>query len=65
MSVDEVSRKDEDSVWIPLSKLAKEFEKSRVTIHNWCVDGFLLTLGYRIRRDCKGHWTVSKNPEKL
>jgi len=54
------SQVHDNTVWLPLSAVAKEFGKSRQTIHLWCQDGFILTLGYRARRTPKGYWLLAK-----
>lgn len=46
------------SPWIPISQLAKEYQKSRVTIFRWIQSGFIYTLGYEVKRDPTGHWYV-------
>jgi hypothetical protein len=45
--------------WVPASHLAREFNKTRITIRRWCATGFILTLGYRTMRDVRGHWLVA------
>lgn len=44
--------------WIPVSQLAREYNKSKMTIIRWIDNGFLVTLGYRIWRDVSGHYYV-------
>lgn len=45
--------------WIPVSAIAREFNKTERTIRNWCHSGFILTLGYRTKRDHTGHWLIA------
>lgn len=55
-----------NSEWMTLSKLAEDFDKSKMTMFRWANEGFLLTLGYRIWRDAKGKWYVtSDDHEKM
>lgn len=44
--------------WYKLSEIARQFQKSEMTIWNWCNNGFIFTLGYRLRRDVSGHLFV-------
>jgi hypothetical protein len=46
--------------WIPVSVIAKEYNKNSVTIKRWCSSGFILRLGFRIKRDPKGRWMLLK-----
>lgn len=53
------------SEWIPVSQVAREYNKHVVTIKRWCVSGFIIHLGFRVRRDPKGQWFLSRNePEQ-
>lgn len=45
-------------VWVTTSEFAQEFRKTNRTVQRWCTAGFVLSLGYRIRRDVTGHWQV-------
>jgi len=49
---------DGDTVWVPVSDFAVEFNKNPVTIKHWIANGFLLELGYRVKRDFTGHWII-------
>jgi hypothetical protein len=44
--------------WFKPSEIAKQFNKSPMTIRRWCGSGFILTLGYRLRRDVKGQTMI-------
>jgi hypothetical protein len=44
------------SEWVPVSEIARRYGKHSVTIKRWCKDGFILHLGFRIRKDPKGQW---------
>lgn len=48
------------TLWVPLSDIAKEFSRPRQTIAIWCRTGFILTIGYRAKRDHKGHWYLAQ-----
>lgn len=58
------ARADMDVVWVPTGELAHEYGKTPRTIVRWATEGFLLTLGYRIRRDTTGHWLVGVSREE-
>lgn len=49
---------ESDCVWVPVSEFAAEFNKTNRTVQKWCASGFVLSLGYRIRRDVTGHWEI-------
>jgi len=46
--------------WIPVSKVAREYNKHAMTIKRWCASGFIIHLGFRVRRDPKGQWFLSR-----
>lgn len=49
---------DGEFVWVPLSVLAEEFQKDRRTMLDWCISGYWIELGFKMRRECRGHWRV-------
>lgn len=51
-------RYDGDFVFVPPSVVAIEFNKTRVTMMNWCRSGYFIELGYRIRKEPKGQWLI-------
>ena len=48
-----------DTVWLPLAVVAREFRRPRQTMITWCKTGFIFSIGYRAKRDQKGHWYLS------
>lgn len=46
--------------WIPVSEVAREYQKTSITIKRWCASGFILRLGYKVKRDPKGRWFLLK-----
>lgn len=46
--------------WIPVSVVARDYQKHPVTIKRWCSSGFILHLGFRVKRDPKGRWLLLK-----
>jgi hypothetical protein len=53
-----IAMRDNERVWIPLSAVAKEYNRHPESIRRWCVSGFLIELGFSIRQDETGHWIV-------
>lgn len=49
---------DGDIVWVPLSVMAAEYNKAISTMTNWCITGFWIERGYRLRKECRGQWRV-------
>ncbi len=49
--------------WLTISAVAIQFNKTRQTIHNWCRSGFIITLGYQLRRDPQGNWRLNPPSE--
>ena len=47
---------------LTITEVAREFNKTRKTIHEWCQSGFILQLGYTVRRDATGHWFLTPPP---
>lgn len=45
-------------VWLPISELAVEYNRTPRLMRIWCANGFLIELGFRVRRDETGHWIV-------
>lgn len=51
--------------WVPISVVAREYQKHTVTLKRWARTGFILHLGFRVRRDPKGQWFLMKvEPEQ-
>lgn len=46
--------------WLPVSVVAREYNKDSKTIKRWCSSGFILRLGFVIKRDPKGHWLLMR-----
>ncbi len=44
--------------WLTISQVAHDFNRTRQTIHDWVVTGFIITLGYQVRRDYRGYWLL-------
>jgi hypothetical protein len=45
-------------VWIPPSQFALAYDKHPATIRQWCITGFIVEMGYQLKRDVKGHWFI-------
>jgi hypothetical protein len=50
--------RQEEFVWLPISAIAREYNRDPESIRRWCLNGFMIELGYTIRRDETGHWIV-------
>ena len=48
----------DDVVWIRPSEFAREFRKSHRTILYWVSEGFIISLGYRVRRSATGYLEI-------
>jgi hypothetical protein len=49
--------------WLTIADVARRVGKTRQTVHNWVVSGFILTLGYRVKRDYTGYWLLQPPSE--
>lgn len=49
---------NEELAWVPITVIAVEYKRSPEFIRRWCVSGFILELGYSLRRDLDGRWLV-------
>ena len=49
---------DGDRVWVTPPRLAVEFNKTEMTMRRWCYSGFILSLGYLLRREPRGRWLI-------
>lgn len=47
-------------MWVPIGDVARDFQKARWTLIRWARDGFLLRLGYNVKRDLSGYWYVGR-----
>ena len=45
-------------IWLSVSHIAREYNRTPRQMRNWCANGLLIELGYTIRRDETGHWIV-------
>lgn len=51
------------TVWLDVPEFARKQQKARTTIYEWCASGFVVELGYVIRKDVTGHWRIGIPPE--
>jgi hypothetical protein len=51
-------KNQEEVVWLPLSAIAREYQKSAKQIRLWARDGLLIEIGFMVRRDPTGHWII-------
>jgi len=48
----------ETLIWLPISAIAREYQKTPQMIRNWVRSGFILEIGYSVRRDVTGHFII-------
>jgi len=48
----------ETLIWLPISAIAREYQKTPQMIRNWVKSGFILEIGYAVRRDVTGHFII-------
>lgn len=53
-----MSDHEESITWVPVSVIALEYQRTPQFIRRWCSSGYILELGYSLRRDSLGHWLV-------
>ena len=51
---------EHDIVWVSAQEFADEYHKSRGTIGNWIETGYILQMGFRLKRDISGFWLIGK-----
>lgn len=56
---------NESLTWVPVVVIAREYEKSPQMIRNWIRSGFILELGFMVKRDVTGHFKVGVPDAKL
>ena len=45
-------------IWLTVREFAAKQNRHRLTIYRWVADGFVLELGFKLRRDVTGHITI-------
>lgn len=55
---------NDDITWVPLSVIAAEYKRDVETIRRWALSGLLVEVGFVVRKDLTGHWSVGV-PENL
>lgn len=51
-----------DLQWLSVSDIAREYDRTPTMIRVWCRTGFIITLGYHVRKDHTGHWLIGVPP---
>ena len=46
------------STEVTVSEAAKFYNRSDRTIRHWCMDGLLIKVGCKVRRDYSGRWLI-------
>ncbi len=44
--------------WLPLTTFAEQYGRHPNSIRQWCRSGFMIELGFYVRKDVTGHWIV-------
>jgi hypothetical protein len=55
---------DGDVVWVPVSVMAEVFSRNPWTIRRWCIEGYIVQLGYRVKRESRGQWKIGVTPSE-
>jgi len=48
----------EEITWVPLSVIAQEYKRDVETIRRWAISGLLVEVGFVVRKDLTGYWSV-------
>jgi len=48
----------ESLIWLPVSAIACEYQKSPQMIRNWVKSGFIIEIGFSVKRDVTGHFII-------
>jgi hypothetical protein len=54
---------NEQLVWVPMSVIASEYKRDVETIRRWAISGLLVEVGFVVRKDLTGHWSVGVPPD--
>ena len=54
---------NEEITWVPLSLIAQEYKRDIRTIQRWAINGLLVEVGFAVRKDLTGHWSVGVPPD--
>lgn len=44
--------------WVPVSVIAAEYQRTPQMIRNWVRSGFIVEIGFSVRRDVTGHFII-------
>jgi hypothetical protein len=48
----------EEITWVPVSVIAAEYQRTPQMIRNWVRNGFIVEIGFSVRRDVTGHYII-------
>lgn len=44
--------------WVPVSMIAAEYHRTPQMIRNWVRSGFIVEIGFSVRKDVTGHYII-------
>jgi hypothetical protein len=45
-------------IWVPVSVIAAEYQRTPQMIRNWVRSGFIVEIGFSVRKDITGHYII-------
>lgn len=48
----------DDITWVPVSIIAAEYQRTPQMIRNWVRSGFIVEIGFSVRKDITGHYII-------
>jgi len=48
----------QEITWVPVSVIAAEYQRTPQMIRNWVRSGFIVEIGFSVRRDMTGHFII-------
>ena len=49
---------ERELTWVPVSVIAAEYQRTPQMIRNWVRSGFIVEIGFSVRRDVTGHYII-------
>jgi len=53
---------DDSTLWVSMTEIARLYGKQRMSVYRWCVEGYLIELGYKLKREPKNRWLIGVPP---
>jgi len=48
----------EEITWVPVAEIAAEYQRTPQMIRNWVKSGFIVEIGFSVRKDITGHYII-------